>query len=258
MNKYFEMIKSNIDSFGVIAQNAQQNWDGGDTIQREGMFLCAMWYHRQANRITDVQWVEMWVRYGQIVDKLNANNWALRRHPDSSKWYYETNRMSRDQLTSNLCALGYCRPYMLKSLLWKHMWRALLFTTNTRQNAALPGTPEYKWKLPDITFSSIWGSYIRGLDWKALWFLLPLCDMELLVNSAIIWYKVKKDPTFCDHLSQQMLLLQASHRMPTWVSRLAMWVYKKVDPQRALDLYFEPAKCGPAINEVYREIWASE
>ena len=257
--KYFDLLKPNIDKFGVITQSAADSWDGGDTIQREGMYLCAMWYHLQAGRVSQQDWLDAVNRYDYIIKQLNVSNgWSLRRHPDSSMWYYEPNCMSRDQLTSNLAALGYGNQDVLLQLLLKHMIRAMFFTTNTRNNGAYPGTPAYAWKLPDITFSSIWGAYIRGLNWKLLWPLLPLFDLELVVDSCIILYKVKQDPTFCDHLSQQMLLLQSQERMPTWISRLAMWIYKKAGPQQALDQYFTVAKCAPAMNEVYREIWASK
>jgi hypothetical protein len=275
-NKYFDMLSGNIDSFGVITQNAADNWDGGDTTQREGMFLCAMWYHLQDKRATDVQWVEMWVRYGQIIDKLNDDNWSLRRHPDPSKWYNDTNRMSRDQLVPNLCALGYCRPYMLKSMIWKHMLRGLLFTTNTRENGATladaepidfwqriqyffgwrPGYYVWAWSLPDITDPSIFGAYVRGLEWTALWPTLWLSDWILVVDALITLYKTKQGTVTDDQLTQQMLLLQSAYRMPTWVSKLAMWIYKKCNPQQSLDQYFAPANDGPAMNEIYREIWA--
>lgn len=257
-NKYFDLLKPNIDAFGVITQNAHNNWDGGDTTQREGMFICAMWMHYQAGRISAQDWVNAQGRYLNVMNRLQYHaGWSLRRHPDITKWYGDTNRMSRDQLTSNLAGLGYAYPDLLKSLLKKHALRAMLFTTNTRMNAALKGTPEYKWKLPDITFSSIWGAYIRGLNWKLLWPLLPIFDLELLVGSLIMVYKTKYVPTFNDHLSHQMLLLQSEYRMPSPTSKLAMWIYKKwCKPQAALDAYFRPEMDGPLLNDIYREIWA--
>lgn len=257
--KYFDLLKPNIDAFGVITQSATNSWDGGDTIQREGMYLFAMQCHQIAGRASWQDWQDAKARYNNIIGRLDCHQgWSLRRHPDITKWYSECNRMSRDQLTSNLVALGYANQPYLKKLMWKHMLRGMLFTTNTRQNAAVKGTPEYKWKLPDITFSSIWGAYIRGLEIHSLHILLPVFDLDLLVGSCIILYKTKKDPQFCDHLSHQMLLLQAERRLPTWTSKLAMWIYKKAQPQRALDTYFTVAKSAPAMNDIYREIWASE
>lgn len=268
--KYFDLIKPNIDSFGVITQSASNNWDGGDTAQREGMFLCGIFYLQKGGHCSWQDWDDARTRYNNVIGRLNySKGWSLRRHPDTTKWYGDVDRMSRDQLTSNIVALGFANKVFLRQMLVQHIKRALLFTTNTRKNFQYKtleehlakSTPDvkwdYKWKLPDITFSSIWAAYIRGLDMNLLSFLLPLLDLELLIGSLITLYKTKKDPQFCDHLSHQMLILQAHHKMPSFVSKLAMWVYKKANPQRALDLYFTDAKSAPHLNEVYREIWAS-
>src|SRR5574337_1104454 len=132
-NKYFDMLNGNIDSFGVITQNANDSWDGGDTTQREGMFLCAMKYHYDAGRIGYQDWSDMANRYRNVIARLDYDAaWSLRRHPDLTKWYGDPDRMSRDQLTSNLCALGYCDKKELRWLLFRHAMRAMLFTTNTR------------------------------------------------------------------------------------------------------------------------------
>jgi hypothetical protein len=278
-NKYFNMLNGNIDSFGVITQNAQDNWDGGDTTQREGMFLCAMWYHLQANRVTqnDFEWSA--VRYLRIIDRLNyGNGRSLRRHPDPSKWYHDPNRMSRDQLTSNICALGYVDQNLLKQIMLKNLLRMGLFATNTRENGATqanstpmttwqyvqyflgwrPSYPVWGWSLPDLTDPSIWGAYIRGLNWRVLWPLLLLTDLVNLVNALIILYETKQGTATDDQLSQQMLLLQSVYRMPTPVSKLAMRLYKKTNPMNSLNEYFAPANDGPAMNEIYQEIWDSQ
>lgn len=276
-NKYFDLLKPNIDAFGVITQNANNSWDGGDTAQREGMFALAVAIHYFHGRLTAAEYKEMIDRYRSVIDRLNDNAWSLKRHPDPSKWYSENDCMSRDQLTSNLVSIGIFQRDLLFKMLLKSMARAGIFTTNTRQNGAYPtdkpamstwqklkfalglydpGIPCYYWKLPDLLDPSMWGGYIRGLNWKLLWPMLLMTDLVLVFGAFSIMYKVKKDPTFCDHLSYQMLILQSKYIMSTPVSKLAMWIYKKVGPQKALDLYFQPANCGPALNEVYREIWA--
>jgi hypothetical protein len=278
--KYFDLLKPNIDSFGVITQNANDSWDGGDTVQREGMFMCAMWYHYQAGRITIEDYAEMLSRYLAIIQKLNYDNGhSLRRHPDQSKWYYGTEVMSRDQLTPNLIALGYGAPYILKQFLLKHMLRGMLFTTNSRENGAVvgnnptmtrmqkikyalglydPGVPCFDWKLPDITDPSIWGAYVRGLNYKLLYPTLLLSDWILVIGALGTYYQTKKGTVTNDQNTQQMLLLQSRHAMPTLVSRLAMWIYKKTNPMNALNGYFSPAGDGPAMNQIYAEIWSDQ
>lgn len=278
--KYFNLLKPNIDSFGVIAQNANDSWDGGDTIQREGMFMCAMHMHWKAGRITIEEYTDMLSRYLAIIQKLNYDNGhSLRRHPDQSKWYYGTEVMSRDQLVPNLAALGYASPQILKQLLEKHALRGMLFTTNCRENGAVasnaptmtrwqkikfaiglydPGIPCFYWKLPDITDPSIWGAYVRGLDWKVLWPTLLLSDWILVIGALGTYYQTKKGTVTSDQNTQQMLLLQSNYVMSTPVSKLAMWIYKKTNPMNALNNYFAPAGDGPVMNQIYAEIWADQ
>lgn len=272
--KYFDLLKPNIDSFGVITQNANDSWDGGDTIQREGMFLFAMAIHLKAGRITPQDYIAMVDRYRSIISKLNDNGWSLRRHPDPTKWYHDTNRMSRDQWVPNIVSLGIVNRGLLWKMAFEHLLRFGLFTTNTRENGAIqdnnppmslwqrikyavglynPGVPTYAWKLPDITDPSIWGAIIRGLDLKILWPLLLLSDLVLLGGALMMRYGNPSD----DQNTYQMLILQSHFCMSTPISKLAMWIYKKTNPMNALNAYFAPANDGPAMNKIYEEIWAS-
>jgi hypothetical protein len=278
-NPYFAMIQPNIDSFGVITQNAKQNWDGGDTTQRCAMFMCAMQYHLEAGRITQTQFNEMATRYMGIINNLLYRKiWSLRRHPDPTKWYHDPNRMSRDQLTSNICALGFASKWTLFKLLLGNILRGMLFTTNTRENGATksngqpisflqriqyffgwrPAYPVWAWSLPDVTDPSIWGAYIRGLSAWPLYPLLFLTDLVLVIQSLITLYETDNGTASDDQLTQQMLLLQSNYRLKTPVSMLAMWLYKKANPMAALNAYFAPANDGPAMNKVYTEIWADQ
>jgi hypothetical protein len=213
-------------------------------------------------------------RYCSIVNNLNDNGWSLRRHPDATKWYHDTNRMSRDQWVPNIVSLGIVERSLLWKMALKHMLRLGLLTTNTRENGAVrdnnpsmslwqrmkyavglynPGIPTYAWKLPDITDPSIWGAIIRGLNLKILWPLLLLSDLILVGNALMMLYGSPTD----DQNTYQMLLLQSNYILSTPVSKLALWIYKKTNPISALNAYFAPANNGPAMNQVYQEIWAS-
>jgi hypothetical protein len=294
MNSYWSMLQPNIDSFKLITQNVADGWDGGDTMQREGMYLCAMYYQWQLGNILAADWQTAVTRYFWVMSQLQCEDgWSFKRHPDSTKWYSADNVMSRDQLTSNICAMGYANCPWLERALLGHSERMMIFTTDTRENGATPGenmlnwwqsalyavglysptSTTYSWKLPDFTDPSIWGAYIRAFNFKILYPFLLLSDWILVINSLIICYQVWKDRTFCDHLSHQMLLLQSENSMWTPVSKLALWIYKHsplcnppqgqatanpFPPQAALDLYFEPSNNGPVMNEIYRAIWAKE
>jgi hypothetical protein len=277
-NKYFDMLQGNIDSFGVITQNAKDSWDGGDTTQREGMFAVAILIHFLAGRISLQDYAAMIDRYRFIINNLNDDGWSLRRHPDPTKWYHDTNRMSRDQWVPNIIALGALNRRLLRKMTLQHLRRGGLFTTNTRENGAIrsnnssmslwqklkysvglynPGVPCYAWKLPDITDPSIWGALVRGLNIRLLWPLLLLTDWILVIGAVGTYYQTKSGTVTDDQNTQQMLLLQSHYAMPTPVAKLAMWIYKKTNPQTALDAYFAPENNGPRMDDVYREIWAS-
>jgi hypothetical protein len=278
-NQYLWIIQPNIDSFGVITQNGKQNWDGGDTTQREGMFMCAMQYHLEAGRITQADFDVMATRYMGIINKLIYGGiWSLRRHPNPIMWYNDPNRMSRDQLTSNICALCYASKWTLFKLLLGNVLRGMLFAANTRENGATkangqpitawqramyffgwrPAYPVWAWSLPDATDPSIWGAYIRGLRLWPLYPLLLVTDLVLVIQASIILYETDNGTASDDQLTQQMLLLQSNYSMPTPISKLAMWIYKKVNPIAALNAYFAPANDGPAMNQVYQQIWQDQ
>jgi hypothetical protein len=276
--KYFDILKPNIDSFGVITQNANDSWDGGDTSQREGMYMLAMDIHFLAGRITTREFADTVNRYDGIVDQLNFDNgWSLRRHPDPSKWYHDPNRMSRDQLVPNIVCIGAHNRSLLVKMILKNYLRLGLFSTNTRENGSYktdnppmglwqkiqyavglynPGIPSYAWKLPDIMDPSIWGAYIRGLNWKVLWPVLLVTDLMLLGGALLTYYKTKKGTASNDQNTQQMLLLQSHFIMTTPASWLAMRIYKRTNPMGALNSYFAPSTNGPAMNLIYEEIWA--
>jgi hypothetical protein len=257
-SRFYSLIQNFIDSFGVITQ---KDGDGGDSLQREGMFAFSEYMHYHLGKIDQNQLQSSTDRYTKILKTLEVSWGNFRRHPDTSKWYGQSDRMSRDQLTSNIVAMGVVNQKMLlKTLIGHLLKRCLLFTTNTRGNFVMPGDSGYRWKLPDITGPSIWGAYLRGFYkylypiYPIVYGLLTILDLENVINSYIILYKVKKDPTFSDHLSHQMLLNQAYliYKTPTimWAHKVYAWC----NPERALDQYFDPSTGAEPMNDIYRDI----
>ena len=266
--KYFPLIQPSIDTNGVITQGPQDNFDGGDTAQREGMFALAAAILHKLGKMDDAEFGFCSDRYAKVVGLLNDPNHPglLRRYPTLPFWGAYSNRLSRDQATSNVPAMGFLNRGALKRFMWAHLkYRGLLFLTNTRNNGAYPGTPAYKWKIPDVTVLDFHGMYIRGFRNWALYPFLWLSDLAMPVNALIKVFSYGKTATNNDDLSFLMELYQAELSMPTLWSKLAKWVYKmrplpanaggsKNPAQACMNAYFNGANPGPRLDLVYQEI----
>jgi len=262
------MVQPAIDAQGVITEGPTDNFDGGDTAQREGMFAFAAYLLHSLGKMDDAEFGFCSDRYAKIISLLNDPNHSglIRRYPALPFWGAYSDRLSRDQATSNLPALGLLNRTALKSFCWAHLkYRGLLFLTNTRNNGALPGTPAYAWKLPDITVLDFHGMYVRALRAWPLYPFLWLSDLAMPVNALIKVFSYGKVSTNNDDLSFLMELYQAEMSMPTLWSKLAKWIYKfrplpsncgdtKNPAQACMNAYFNGSNPGPRLDLVYLEI----
>ena len=254
-----DLIGQCIDKFGLITQRENNNWDGGDTLQREGMFAIAVRYLYDLDKIKITDYLLLRKRYWDSLNELECGWGNYRRHIDHDMWYFDPDRMSRDQWTPNAIAVGMLDLYdHRKRMLWGHGKRLWLFTTNTRRNWVYPpGNPkheadqDYSWKIPDITILSSWGYYIRSFHAYPLYPLLCLFDLELLGNSLLWRWKFQKRPEDTDILNHTNSLLQARKSMPTPLSWLARKILSADKILEKLQAYFEPA--GPRIDLLFRE-----
>lgn len=260
-----EALGQCIDKFGLITQTAQDNWDGGDTAQREGMFAIAVRHLYDLDKIKLSEYLILRQRYWDSLNELECGWGNYRRHIDPSMWYFDSNRMSRDQWTPNAIAVGMLDLYdHRKRMFWGHGKRLWLFTTNTRRNHTYPpGHPkhaidqDYSWKLPDLTLFSSWGYYIRSYKAYPAYPLLLLFDVDLLVGSLIWRWKFKNKPTDTDILNHCNGLIQAQKRMSTPLSWLARKIMNVDTVLSKLEGYFKFD--GPRLDLVFKdflkEIW---
>lgn len=272
--KYFPLIQPAIDANGVITEGPLDNFDGGDTAQREGMFAFASYILNKLGKMDNDEFGFCSSRYAKVICLLNDPNHdgLIRRYPTLPFWGAYSNRLSRDQATSNIPAMGFLYRNLLTSFFWSHLkYRGLLFLTNTRANAAYPpGTPQYSaaayaWQLPDITVLDFHGMYIRGARALILYPWLLLTDIAIVVNSLIKVFSYGKTATNNDDLSHLMELYQSELSMPTPWSKLAKWIYKfrpypsnggnATNPAQAcMNAYFNGTNPGPRLDLVYQEI----
>jgi hypothetical protein len=253
-NKYLDIMKPNIDQWGVITQTGGESGDGS---QRCAMFLVLSYAGWRAGKISDFEYLEIETWYKTVYAKLTKSciPGDIRRHAGTALWVDGRFRMSRDQWTPNMISLGLLRSSYDKKFLMVFGWslRGFLFATNLIPNWVAKGDPGYKIKVPDLTIGSSWGFLLRWMPhWLfltilfvcppiaiAYYLFLCLCDVDTLVGS-FIWKKRIADPTNtnCDILNHTNALVQARFCLPTPISWWARKLIKIDDVNRLLSIYF--------------------
>lgn len=266
--KWFPIIQPELDPKFQLITQPPPGYDSGDTAQREGSFAFCIALLHDLDECDGAELLDMAERYGKVLALLNDPNhqgW-LRRWPDPVFWAGQSDRFSRDQAIPNVIAMGEMAQFKaLKAFMKDHLKRALLFATNTRENAAEPGTAAYAWKLPDLTALGFWSLYIRAFRAWALYPLLLVFDLDFVVSSAIKVLIYGKDPTNNDDINLINCILQAEHAMPTPWSKLAKWIYRfrpypanagiATNPAQAcLNAYFRGSNPGPKLEVIYEPL----
>lgn len=140
------------------------------------------------------------------------------RHPDTSMWYGQVDRFSRDQLIPLLCS--YIVDYRWREVmhileLHKKNWFLTAWNKKGNGHMDLPD------KFPDITGPEVWALWIRMRVVTPRWFwdlLLPVFDLETLIGSIVWRFKSSKDRVTRNHM---LVCLTGMRYRPTWVMRLA-------------------------------------
>lgn len=137
------------------------------------------------------------------------------RHPDTTKWYGQPDRFSRDQLIPMICSAiagQHIRGYRFYNA---HKKRLFLTTWNTKGN----GSIDMPTKMPDICGPEIWGLWIRFK--KPWWARLVLCALDLQTLIGAIQWRWFASST--NRVTRNHMLVCIIHRryMPTLASRLS-------------------------------------
>ncbi len=236
-------IRGNIDAYHYVVQ---KDMDGGDTALHEGHLIAAAAFQHKEGLISTEQYDKLRTRAADRFSRLISKNGLIRRHPDTSQWYGDWDRGSRDQYHAVIGLYAAGLVAQARKLLWGHMLRCMLFTSNIRDNSD-PG----KVKLPDGTALGFLAYYIRGEALNGnkfatlLYPVLLIADLSLLVNSAIRVYYFGNKPEDTDLRNHVMALTLAYYSMPTPVSQLAINMMKKL-----------PKKMNPDsdVNAVQQEL----
>lgn len=253
LNDALDLIQPNIDSDGLIIHNREE-WGGGDTAQREGM-----WYFGLALAFPESRaLIKVW--FATVLRKLEAAPGIYVRHPQvpgCPDWYDDPKDFSRDQSIPLIVAMG--RLGLTEQLDKFHHYTGL--RGFKAQNGDLYWWPYYlaMWIRAEADANGV-----RFIDYlnPILW----LGDFSLILASiwGCLWGKWH--PNHSDDVNYVLILLQ-SHVLDNPLAKLARWIYANYrtpikgtyeswGPASALEAYFSPKftdSGAPRIDRLYNE-----
>lgn len=138
------------------------------------------------------------------------------RHPDTTKWYGQSDRFSRDQLIPIICAAVRDWSFRYDDLFSAHRKRRFFTAWNTRSNGSMDASIQK----PDFTGPRVWALWIRYKRPKWARLVLWILDLESLI-SALHWRFWREDRVCRNHM---LVSITCRKYMPTLVSRLTYWV----------------------------------
>lgn len=193
-----------LDDEGYPGTVNHGQFDGGDTASIVGTILALQ---------------RLIILPSGLLYELVDINGIPRRHPDTTKWYGQPDRFSRDQLIPLICAGIVLQHHVTIDVIFNaHRRRNFLTAWNTKKNGVME-TPD---KFPDITGPEVWALWIRYKRPKwahlVLWFL----DIETLLGSIKWrWFTSMSNRVTRNHM---LVCLTARTHMPTLTMRLAFWL----------------------------------
>jgi hypothetical protein len=216
---------------GVISQ---RDGDQGDSLNRTGVYHSVL---AALGTETD----DMGRSLG-----LNADLFALqgssvgrfRRGNDSTRWFYNENNVTRDQMTTVEAALALTENTQIAR---KHFWKraARLFFHFSTQNDGADAGP-LKHKMPDLPTPDEMGNLIRATRYKFLYFLLPLTDLWLL--GMVKYGRSLNERSLYDADNQLLPTVLAALDQPTFVTEYARRAYAQTDAASRLRSYYSEAE----------------
>jgi hypothetical protein len=216
-----------LDSKGLIVQSSG---DGGDTLQREGFWYEGTFLNpAYQNPLGLIPYI--WALSALITPKGFVRNW---QSP-----YNDPADTSRDQLVSNIRAMGYNR----------YIGDLHFILTGILKNWS-------RFPNGDIAFINDYGRFIRAFKAWYLYPLLFLCDIPIVVNSIIRCIAGCDPNNVGNDVNHIGDLAQCQKVYPTPVSFLARKLYKwfrSNGAQYALAWYFRAASGG---NPEFAALWA--
>jgi len=218
---------------GVISQRDE---DQGDSLNRMGVYysvLAALNVNRDDESNTLIGGL-----YGAEFSLRGSEFGRYRRGNDKSRWFYNENNVTRDQMVTVEAAMALVADReAARAHFWLRAKRAFLhFST---QNDGADAGP-LKFKLPDICTPSEFGTLIRATKYKFLYFLLPLTDLALLID--VKFSRSLNERALYDADNQLLPQVLAALNEPTFVTEYVRRAYAQTDAASRLRSYYSEAE----------------
>lgn len=221
-----------IDNENLIVQS---DGDTGDTLRVEGSYQLAIRLRARSKIEVDSWPKASHLDYMESIAKMQIEPGIFVRHPHpNQEWHKDPSETSRDQMTPNICAMGYAQcEASLKE-----------FTKQMRKRWFV------KFQNKDIASPQDWGSMIRswweidGLGYftyaKVALLSIPILalgDSQMIFSVLVRLWQARDPDNVGDDWNLLALILQAQHTMPTPMSWLARKLYK----------WFRPSNLGKSL-----------
>jgi len=227
-----------VDSYAIIVQ---KDFDGGDSLHREGMYAFGKRMLEIAKLTDQFQQAATSSRspasIGSELDPFEIAPGIYVRHPDPQKWYSNPATTSRDQL---IPVIAYCAANEDYDRLWR------LFTATARrglfaQNYLRIGGDPSESKIPDPMHLTVTDFIRAGGWWTApLYPLLWVLDSIDLVGTLVMalplhiqddhWWPRAKNQNDVDDNNTIIRHLLAAQFKPTLISELNRYLYTVTRP----------------------------
>lgn len=247
MNKTQTLIENlvyNRDTYGVYLQLGEKP-DGGDGLNRIGAAYACM--GALGAELDDVnlplaEGLKNILRHNSV----DLPDGRYRRHPDPKRWYYNENNVTRDQMVTVESAWATCATPDLARTHMKLRLKRCLFHFSS-ENDGMDAGPLIK-KFPDPPSLSELGTIIRACRLWYLYPLLPVLDVQLLIDIA--WGRSLNERNLWDSDNQLLPQMAAALKVyPTPTSLWARHIYAKTDARdRLINLHVKSD--FPALGEL--------
>lgn len=156
-----------VDAYSIIVQ---RDGDGGDSLQREGMYAFGKWMRYESSSNTFFISDPSERQPAAVMSKFEVEPGVYVRHPDPDAWYSDPRTTSRDQLVP---VIAYCGAYKDYSRLWR-LFKAVAQRGFFAQNIHHVAERKKQPKVPDTMLFHL-GLFIRsGGYWTAPFYPLLL------------------------------------------------------------------------------------
>lgn len=225
------------DMFGLITQN---DFDGGDTSNREGIFYTLLALHK--TRTFDDKGRLKSKGFERDLARLTTPEGTFVRHPDQTKWYSNPKCFSRDQHAALLLASASLKR---KDLLWK-VAKPIFKRFGFHQNTEEMGVGSKK-VFPDIITPGEISVFFRGMFGKWAYPFLVIIDSILLLDNIFR----KQNLWDADNLIAARLMFELNNT-PTFITKLNAKIYRRSDYKERIKFYYSLEKNGiPPLGEYY-------